>query len=467
MAETNGSYLVTQGYAIVNDAYADTIGDGAIHSLDSTDIVSMGKNLSDFNLLDKFYGCLTNRIAKTIEYVLKYKADGRKILMDSITYGAFIQKIYFDGPDFVETPAYNVIPDATTRLTSDDATPYGVNQTLSASVKVFGGSTTWSLEFKTSEVLLRKAFLSDSEIMAFVDGQFQWAKTKMEIAKEGLVTLAINTGVFNAIKGGCVRNLLAEYNALETTTTPLSRNEALVSADFLKWANKEINKTLRLMAKPSKKYNPENYLNASDRSSLTLEVLGDFADYSRVFLESGTYHDDKVALTGEYSEVSFWQNNGTSFDELSEIKIENADIWADSDGAISVDFDGVIAIARDNDAVACTFNNNYSWSMPNVRARTLYYGYDFERGYAVDGHMNFVVFTMNEVTIDMASAVYDKVDIVGTIAVGNKFEIVPTLKASKSVTAVKVDGTTIVADSDGKYFATLETIGDVVEIKLT
>jgi hypothetical protein len=465
MAETSGSYLVTQGYAVVNDAYADTVGQSAsINDLNSTDIVSMGKNLSDFNLIDKFYGCLTNRIAKTMNYVLRYTADARNILMDSITWGAFIQKVYIDGPDAVETPAYKVIPDASTRLTQDDPTPYGVNQTLSATVKIFGGSTTWSLEFKTSEILLRKAFLNESEMIAFIDAQFTWAKTKMELEKESLVNLAINTGVCNAIKGGCVRNLLAEYNALATTQSHLTRDEALQSPDFLKWANKEINKTVKLMAKPSKKYNPEKYLNASSRDALNLEVLSDFADASKVFLESGTYHSDKVELVGQYAEISFFQYNGESFEELSSIDILNADIWKSGNNAVEMKTDGIIAIARDKDAVACTFNNNYSWSMPNVRARTSYYGYDFERGYAVDGHANFVVFTMNEVDIAKGSNIAN-VEIVGNVAIGNEFEIVVTPESGKSVTSVTVDGETVTAKS-GKYKTTLSTIGAVVEINV-
>lgn len=463
MAETSGSYLVTQGYAIVNDAYADIVGQSAsINDLNSTDIVSMGKSLSDFNLLDKFYGCLTNRIAKTMNYVLRYTANTRNILNDAITWGAFIQKVYIDGPDAVETPAYKVIPDATTRLTGNDETPYGVNQTLSATVKIFGGSTTWSLEFKTSEILLRKAFVSESEMMAFVDAQFIWAKTKMELQKESLVNLAINTGVCNAIKGGCVRNLLAEYNTLSTTSTHLTRDEALQSADFLKWANKEINKTVKLMAKPSKKYNPEKYLNASDKGSLNLEVISDFADASRVFLESGTYHADKVELVGDYEEIPFWQYNGESFEELSQIDILNKDIWKSGNNAVEMKTDGIIAIARDKDAVACNFNNNYSWSMPNVRARTSYYGYDFERGYGVDGHANFVVFTMNEVAITKGDDI-DTVEIVGNVAIGNEIEIVATPKATKSVTSVTVNGSSVSA-SGGKYKVTLSDIGSVVTV---
>ena len=71
------SYLVTQGYGIVNDAFKEVIGDKLTGALDSTDIVSMGRALSDYDLLDGFYGAITNKIAKTITYVLN---NGTNIL---------------------------------------------------------------------------------------------------------------------------------------------------------------------------------------------------------------------------------------------------------------------------------------------------------------------------------------------------------------------------------------------------
>lgn len=425
MASTTGSYLVKQGYAIVNNAYKDAIGEANANAIDTTDWVSMGKNLSDFNLLDKFYGSLTNRIAKTIEYVLKYKADGRQILRDSVTYGAFIQKVYVDGFDFVSTPAYTVEPDASTRQIATPPNPWGVTQTFSHTVKIFGGSQTYSLEFTQSELLLRKAVTSESEIMALVDSEFSFAKTKMEIAKEELVNDAIATAMLNATKGGCGKNLYQRFidsgHSLESgVTNPLD------SPAFLKWANMEMNKDLALMKKPSKKYNPEKYLNAC--TDPICEVLLDWAQTSSVMLESGTYHDDKVALSPKYGEINYWQINGDGFNDFSKIAIANTDLFNNGQTpatATSVKGNGIIAIARDRDAVACNFNNDYSWSYPNPRARLMSYGYDFERGYAVDGHANFLVYSINGIDkTDVASG--DTAVISGDVIVGNEITVTCT-----------------------------------------
>lgn len=465
MSAHNGSYLVSQGYQIVNYAYLDAIGQSNNNAIDTSDWVSMGKQLSDFNLLDKFYGALTNRIAKTIEYVLKYKADGRQILHDSVTYGAFIQKVYVDGFDFVETPSYKLDPDSVTEIipSSSLSSPFDVAQTFKHTVKIFGGSTTWSLEFKQSEIVLRKCVTSESEIMALIDSEFAFAKTKCEIAKEELVNVAIATGIVNAMRGGCVRNLLHEYN--QFATNKVTRADAYRNADFLKWANMQINRDLKLMKKPSKKYNPEKYLNACD--SPICEVVSLFADSSSVYLESGTYHADKVALSGQYNELPYWQFNGDKETDFTKVRIKNIDLWNDGQStpsAIDVISEGIVAIARDRDAVACHFDNNYTWSYPNPRERSMAYGYDFERGYAVDGHANFIVYTVNDdpTYIDGTNkANLASHELVGTVAVGNTVEIKATPTNGKTVNTVKVsydNGTnwTTISAVDGKYFWTIE-----------
>lgn len=371
-----GSYLVSQGYALVNDAFAEVTGADNIDILDTTDVVSMGKQLADFDLVDKFYGAIANRIAKTVCCALNYNAKTRNILKDSVNWGGFIQKIYTVSPSAVSTPSYLV-----ENARADD-TPYDIEDGIDVFVKVFGGSTTWSLEFKTPTVQLRKCFLGDAEMMAFIDSQFIQAQSTAELQKESLVDLAVSTGVAYAYINGCAINVLDMYN--EQFNKSLTSAECEYDADYMKFANMIINKETRLLSRPSVNNTPDGYLNYSNRDSLSLEVQSDFAERSRVYLESGTYHDDKVSISGNYDDIDFWQSNIEG--ERKSVFICNNDMAShDADETVNVQLGNVIAVARDNDYVACHFDNNYSWSMPNPRARTHYYGFDFERGYAVDG----------------------------------------------------------------------------------
>lgn len=372
------SYLVSQGYQLVNDAFSEVIGNSydmtSNGALDSTDVVSMGKALTDFDLVDKFYGAIANRIAKTVCCALNYSAKTRNILKDSVTWGGFIQKIYTVSPDAVETQAYNV------ESGESDSSPYSIEDGIDVFVKVFGGSTTWSLEFKTPTVQLRKCFLGDAEMMAFIDSQFVQAQSTAELQKESLVDLAISTGIAYAYINDCVVNPLDMYN--EQFGKSLTSENCEYDADYMKFANMIINKETRLLSRPAKRNTPDGYLNYSSRDNLTLEVQSDFAERSKVYLESGTYHDDKVSISGNYDDIDFWQMNTEGV--RKSINIANADLIGEVEG-VTVTLKNVIALARDNDYVACHFDNNYSWSLPNQRARTHYYGFDFEKGYAVDG----------------------------------------------------------------------------------
>ena len=62
--------LVKQISNIVNDSVKEALGKvEGVTTLDSSDIVSMGKALASHDLYDMFFKSLTNRIAKTVYFV--------------------------------------------------------------------------------------------------------------------------------------------------------------------------------------------------------------------------------------------------------------------------------------------------------------------------------------------------------------------------------------------------------------
>lgn len=461
----SASYLVTQGYQIVNDAYNDVMGKtNGLNDLETTDFVSMGQALDDFDLLDKWYGALTNRIIRTVVFARSYSADTRNILRDENTFGAFVRKIYVSAPDAVENPAFTNAPSSNQRTQNS---PYDVKTTLSADEFVFGGETTWSYEFQMPTIQIYKAWTSESEMMAFVDGQFTAVNNKIELAKESLVNSAINTSVANSIYGGKVRNLLTEYNA--TQATPLTRAEALVNKDFLIWASKEINKAVKFIQKPSVNWNVLGYETYTPLNKLTVEVLTDFADACKFFSESTIYNAELVKLP-MYKEIEFWQSQGKnqSFNDCSAIDIINDGIVNGGEFKI----DGIVAVLRDDDAVACYFGNEYQWSMPNPRDRVSIHGYQYKKGYAVDSHINEFVFIIADdtnVTLTKGTGVSD-IKLVGNVG---QIEIVPTATSGKTISAVqyKYTGdasyTTITATADGKYLMDRLVNTVPLEIKVT
>ena len=75
--------LVKQISQLVNDAVKDALGKNAnLTILDTTDVVSMGKLISQYDAFEPFYKSLTNRIARTVYFVRTYEGRTRSVLRD-------------------------------------------------------------------------------------------------------------------------------------------------------------------------------------------------------------------------------------------------------------------------------------------------------------------------------------------------------------------------------------------------
>lgn len=376
------SYLVTQIPEIVTDAYKDIMGITSNSEIDTTDIVSMGKALSSFDLLDGWYGKLANRIIKTVVFARTYSADTRKILRDEHTWGAFIQKLYVTAPDFVDNPAFAPTSNYV------QPSPYDVDTLLSVDSMIYGNEGTWSMEFLLPEVQIRKAFTGPAEMNAFVDGQFVAVQNKLEVAKESLINAACNTGIAAAINSGLSRNLLTEYNTGKAEADQLTAAEALVNKDFLKYAAKEIMTAVKFMKKPSVKFNAKGYETFSPAP--VVELLTSYKMATEMYLDADTFHQEYTNLNG--TEVPYWQ----SFDAPAKINVANDAI----NSGTAVEQDGIIACIRDDEYVAAYFGDEYQWSMPNPRARVSIHGYQYKKGFAVDEHANVQVFIVADVESD-------------------------------------------------------------------
>ena len=101
--------LISQYSAVLNDAVRDALGtNAALSTLDSSDVVSLGKALANYDAYEGFYKSLANRIVKTLYFIRSYEAEKRSILRDESEYGAFIQKVYYEMPDNVDNPTFAI-----------------------------------------------------------------------------------------------------------------------------------------------------------------------------------------------------------------------------------------------------------------------------------------------------------------------------------------------------------------------
>lgn len=391
-----GDYIIKQKYAVVNDAIADALGKNAsISTLNTTDLVSLGKSLANMNLLEGWYAAMANRIVKTVYFVRVYGQRQRSVLRDEHEYGAFVQKVYYKAPDFIANPEYG-IPQApvspATEYTYNQSSPYDVSAVVEVSASVFGGQGTLALEFVRPVDQIRTAFISEAEMIRFIDGLYVAADQRIKMAEEELTDLAVNTAIAYDVDNNKVRNLLSEFNALlPEDADPLTAAQAVRDADFLRYACMEIGQTIDYMGEMSTIFNVEGYETFTDRENMVVEVLSYFARSMEVFLQADTFHDSLVSLP-RYESVPRWQRLKNSvaqdFASLSAIKIQNSAI--NSGNALTVN--GVVAFVHDIEHVAAYFGHRRTWEKYNERDDVYIHGDTMRKGYAVDGHANGVVF---------------------------------------------------------------------------
>lgn len=450
------AYITTQAYQIVNDAFDEFTGQApGTTKLDSTNIATLGKSLSDFQALDGFWGKIAHRIIKTVMFAKNYSAETRKILRDEHSYGAFIQKLYFIAPDAVENPTYK-IPDGNGDY--KQLSPYAVEGTVGVESRIYGNDGTWSYEFVMPTRQLSKAVLNVGELNAIIDGAFVAVRNKIEGAKESLINLAANTSAAKVIADGRAINLLADYN--DTHSTPLTVAEALESLAFLKYASKRISKTVDFMKKQSVNYNGEKYLTFTDAADMVVEVNSDAAQSFASYLEADTFHKELVSLPG-YTTVPFWQFNNEDFDLNSAIDIKNDQILSGTEIAVS----GIIAMIRDIDNVAAYFGDEYEWRKPNERDRVSIHGYQYEKGFGVDNFAQSVVFYIAEggsITKDTTDAHVTSISTSKpSVSVFQPIQITAVFGTGYTYNAVTVNGTAITPNDDGEYWYVPATADDI------
>lgn len=401
-----GDYLAAQVSSIVNDAIADALGENAaITSLDTTDIVSLGKQLSNMNLLDGWYAALANRIVKTVYFVRVYGERQRSVLRDEHEYGAFVQKVYYKMPDLVDNPEFK-IPQApvspSTTYTYNQSSPYDVSTTIEVSASIFGGQGTVALEFVRPVDQIRTAFLSSAEMIRFIDGLYLAAENKIKLAEEELTDMAVNTAMAYDINAGLVRNLLTEYNAtLPQSATPLTAAEAMRDADFLRYAAMEIKMAIDFMGEMSVVYNAAGYETFTSKENIVVEMLSMFNAFSEIYLQSDTFHKELVELP-RFEPVPRWQRLDNSvtqtFEDVSSIKIEHDDI----NSGTAIAQSGIVCFIHDVEHVAAYFGHRRTWEMYNQRQDLYVHGDTMRKGYAIDGHANGLVFVVADVSNESA-----------------------------------------------------------------
>lgn len=390
------AYDVTQIYSIVNDAANDALGKNAgVTKLDTTNFVSLGKQLSSMGLLDGWFSALAKRISKTVIFARTYDAKRRSVLRDEMEWGAFIQKVYYKMPSAGANDTWLDKPVAS----GDDAgkykqaSPYDVDTSIEVKSVIFGNKGTWSIEIVRPLIQIKNAFLNEQSMFAFIDGIYVTIDNALKLEEERLEALAVNTGMALAISRGNAINVLNLYNAAHDDAV-ITEDDALTNAEFIRVWSKSMGDNIEQMKNISTVYSPFEWETFTPEDKLVVEVLAQAASAADVYLQADTFHNELTKLPN-YEKVSFWQSSGKkyAFADVSKIDIENDGLT--ESGVFEADRvtqGGILAFVHDIEAVACSFYDRRTWEMVNPLAEVLIHGDKAEKGYAVDGNANALVF---------------------------------------------------------------------------
>ena len=378
---------VEQIAEIVNQTTAEITGQDAISEVDLNKVVENGAEVLDNDkLIDNYVKNLIDHIGKVVFVNRPYTGSTPSVMMDSWEYGAILEKITYEG-----------LPEAEDNDTWDleDGKSYDPNifYKPTVSAKFYSERRTFDIPMSFAQRQVKSAFSSASQLQAFFAMIETAISNGMTVKMDSLVRLTLANAIATIYANRATNpvqyyGLVARYNTATGDNTVTKQN-ALVTPAFTRWASMEMKRVIARMRNLSTLYNKggKHRFTASDRLHLILH--SDFVAAAEAYLYSDTYHDEFVKLP-KAEEVSFWQGTGTGFGWADTSKI----IVTPRDTQEVVTVEDIIGIAWDRDALGVSNLDRRVTTNWNPKAEFTNNWYKFDAGYFNDFNENIVVFTL-------------------------------------------------------------------------
>ena len=418
---------VTQIADVLNYAIGqEVVGEVDLIQEDLSNIVDVGKvvskSLTAEGNVNKFVETLIDRVGR-VKYVdRKYTPQAPDILKDSYEYGSILMKVRAEVPDFQDNTSWKI----------GDLKGKGINEASeldpfvisapTAIQKVYNSKITYEAPITISEIMLKQAFTSASEMGRFIAMIENRIQMKMTLSTDALIMRTLNNLIGLKLGAGTnVVDLLAEYNAPLAAGDQLTAAEALRSTDFLRFATKTIALYKDYLKTASVKYNDSgNYITFTPSDRLKFVALSEFAKDMETYLYADTYHNEFVQMDG-YSTVPFWQSQGDGDDDFT-IRSSLAITCTDGTNTYNIAQTGIVAVMFDEEAAAVVNENYRITSQYNPRGEYTNYFYKWDAGYMNDTYENCVVFVISDDTTNPDAGLtgdYDAITTTGMPATVN------------------------------------------------
>lgn len=379
--------LMTQVYELMNDVTGTVLGENAVVQEDLSNVVDIGDQISNLNLLDNYVRSLVDHIGKMVFVNRAYSGTAPSLLMDSWEYGSILEKVTYDGlPEATENESW----------TLQDGEEYNPNIFTQphVSAKFFDKRVTFEVPMSFAERQVKSAFSSAAQLNAFFSMIYNAIEKSMTVKIDGLVERTINNVIGETIgdANAGVRsiNLLAGYNTQYGTS--LTADQAILTPEFIRYASYMFKLYSDRLVKISKLFNAGGKERFTPKDMQKIIMLSEFKTAADVYLQSDTFHNELTKLPSA-DEVPYWQGSGVGYDfkSTSAINIKTA-------GGKTVNQAGILGVIFDRDCAGVSNLNRRVTTDWNAKGEFWNNWYKFDAGYFNDFNENAIVFHMGALT---------------------------------------------------------------------
>lgn len=319
---TNTEYItanVKQIFADVNSALSQTLGENAIINEDYSNIVDIGKQLSEGGspFVAQFFNALAARVNEFIIVNRYYDGIWKHYFWTPPEFGQIRVKLWVDIPDAEEDNAFRL---ADGNVYNGDL----IYHAPSIDSRYYNSKNVWRITISRTFEQLVGMFANRGEMEQFYNALANSAIQGFNLRVDRELSFAVNNFIvskINAANG--VVDLLALYN--EKFGKTLTAEQSITDKEFLTYAIATINLYKGFMQKPSRLFNVTKAVRQTSENEMIASFVGSFAEYVNAFVRKDLYNSEMLKLP-KYSDIPYWQGISTadgaltvenSFDPLS------------------------------------------------------------------------------------------------------------------------------------------------------
>ena len=393
---------VEQLNEIVNSIHKQVTGKTEVTTINTSNIVDIGKEIFDSTSVDNYVKSLVDKIGKTIFVNRKYSGSGVNVLMDSWEFGSVLQKIDVETPEAKTNDSWNLT----------DGQTYGQDTFYQPKVttKFFNSKTTFEIDVSFTEKQVKESFNSMEELNSFISMIYNAVERSFTVKLDGLIMSTINNmtaqtinNVFSDVTNDQYKNsssvkavnLLYEYN--QKFTKELTVKQALSDTNFLKFASLTINSYVDRIQKLSMLFNIGAKERFTPKEDLNLLMLSDFSNSIKSYLYADTKNTEFVTLP-KAENVPYWQGSGNryNFDDISKIDVNIKE--PNKTTTKNIVLTGLVGVLFDKNAVGVCNQDRRVTTYYNAKGEFYNNFYKFDCSYFNDLNENYVVFFINDKT---------------------------------------------------------------------